>query len=402
MLVLLLLPAGFGLVHALVRDDSLLWSLDGRTIGQGGSVRPTTWATGPTLAITRARDVTGHDAATGDPRWTVPLSGTVCAASARPAGDRVAVQFGQKGRCEQVAVIDLRAGTKVWERPIGAGRSGSGQVVIGEGTVVVDRLYGVSAFRLDDGRPLWSSEGADCAFKGLVGGPVLLAGRSCDRGRARRVHRLDPGSGRLLWSYDVPPGYAVGAMLSSRPAVIGLRSGDGASERPWRFVVLDASGRQVTSLDAGRFAVDCTIVVQDPTRCTNVVVTGDTLYVRRDGRPPAKGFRAAPVVAFDLATGRIRWSTRNPDGNHLFPIAMDGARLVAAQPRTAGEGGDPPRLVAVDTATGATSIMGKLTGEADFRLRTATDRQYATGRFFLTKALVTAGDEVALRAYGAR
>jgi outer membrane protein assembly factor BamB len=325
----------------------------------------------------------------------------------RPAGDRVAVQFGQ-GRpgCDRVAVIDLKAGTKIWERPIDADRSGAGQVVIGGGTVVVDRLYGISAFRLVDGRPLWNADGdgEDCAFKGLVGGPVLVAGQSCDAdgGQARRVHRLDPGSGRLLWSYEVPPGYVVEAMLSSRPAVLGLRPGDRLSERPWRFVVLDDSGTRVASLDAGRFSVDCSVVVRDRTRCTNVVVTGDTLYLRRDTRPPTKEFRAAPVVAFDLATGRIRWSTRNPDGNHLFPIAMDGGRLIAAQPRTAGKNGEPPRLVAIDAATGATAVLWSLTGQADFLLRTPSDRQYAGGRFFLTKPLATGKDKFAFRAYGDR
>ncbi|XVQ06331.1 PQQ-binding-like beta-propeller repeat protein [Spirillospora sp. CA-255316] len=408
--LVVLLVIGFGLfkgVSALVRGGPLLWSLDGRTIGGGGSLRPTTWATGPTVAITRARDVTGYDAATGDPRWTVPLSGTVCAASARPAGDRVAVQFGQ-GRpgCDRVAVIDLKAGAKVWERTIDAERSGGGQVVIGEGVVVVDRLYGTSAFRLEDGRPLWNADGdgKDCAFKGLAGGPVLVAGQSCDAdgGRVRRVHRLDPGSGRLLWSYEAPPGYQVEAMPSSRPAVLGLRHGDRLSERPWRFVVLNDSGAQVASLDAGRFSVDCSVVVRDPTRCTDVVVTGDSLYLRRDTRPATKEFRAAPVVAFDLATGRIRWSTRNPDGNHLFPIAMDGDRLIAGQPRTAGKNGERPRLVAIDPATGATTVMWDLTGHADFWLRTVSDRQYAGGRFFLTKALVTGRDEVAFRAYGPR
>ncbi|MFG2087656.1 MULTISPECIES: PQQ-binding-like beta-propeller repeat protein [unclassified Spirillospora] len=388
-------------------NDPLLWSLDGRTISGGEMVRPTVWATGPTLAITRARDVTGYDAATGEPRWTVPLSGEVCAASPRPAGGRVAVQFGQgKPGCDRVAVIDLTAGRKVWEQPITpADRFMRGQAVISAGAVVVDWLYGTAAFRLDDGRPLWNvdSDRVDCAFQGLAGGPMLVAGRSCDADRlkVRRVEGLDPNTGRALWSYEAPLGYVVEVMVSTRPVVLGLRRND-QRRRVSRFVVLTTSGVQVTSIDVDfKSSLNCSIP-EPYSRCRNIVVTGDSLYVRSGDRPgnDDKERTFAPIVSFDLATGRARWVTENPDGNHLFPIAMDGDRLIAAQPATAGEGGEAPRLVSVDAATGKTSIMWSLTRKADFRLRSGADRQYAHGRFFLTKTLVTGREKVALRAYG--
>src|SRR5690606_39755085 len=58
--------------------------------------------------------------------------------------------------------------------------------------------------------------------------------------------------------------------------------------------------------------------------------------------PPPSLHDALPIFrAYDLATGRVLWSTENPDGNHLFPIAMDGDRLIAAQPGVAGfKGGE--------------------------------------------------------------
>lgn len=399
----LLLPVG----ACGIWDDPLLWSLDGRTVSGGESVRPTVWATGPTLAITRARDVTGYDAATGEPRWTVPLSGKVCAASPRPAGGRVAVQFGQ-GRpgCGRVALIDLKTGRRVWEQPITpADRVRRGQAVISAGAVVVDWLFGTAAFRLDDGRRLWNvnSYNVDCAFQGLAGGPALVAGRSCDADKlkVRRVQGLDPNTGRALWSYDAPLGYVVEAMVSTRPVVLGLRRED-RRRRVSRFLVLDTSGAQVTSIDVDfKSALNCSSP-QPYNRCGNIVVTGDSLYIRSGTSPgnDDKKRTFAPIVSYDLATGRARWATENPDGNHLFPIAMDRDRLIAAQPATAGEGGKAPRLVSVDAATGKTSIMWSLTRKADFRLRSGSDRQYAQGRFFLTKKLVTGREKVALRAYG--
>src|SRR5690606_25766714 len=141
---------------------------------------------------------------------------------------------------------------------------------------------------------------------------------------------------------------------------------------------------------------------RDLTRCTNVVVTDDTLYVRQSPGPDADAAGTAPVVALDLATGRIRRTTDNRDGNHLFPIAMDGSRLIAAQPRTAGKGGRRPRLVAIDAATGRIRIMWSLGNKADFWLRSSAHRTYSAGRLFLTKSLVTGKEEVAFRAYGDR
>ncbi|MGP4024753.1 outer membrane protein assembly factor BamB family protein [Actinomadura sp. 3N407] len=401
----LLLPVG----ACGIGEEALLWSLDGRAISDGESAAPTVWATGPTLAMTRARDVTGYDAATGEPRWTVPLPDKVCAASSRPSDGRVAVRFGERELgCHRVAVIDLRTGRKVWEQTISpTDRHWSGGIAIGEGTVVADWQYSTAAFRLDDGRPLWTidSRGADCAIDGLSGGPVLLARQTCEN-KVRSVHRLDPRSGRYVWSHDVPPAYRVQAMVATRHVVLGLRStGRGVS----RFVVLDMSGAQVSGFDiADKEEVRCYGGRQDLNRCQGVVVADDSLYVRSGERPVKENGRTVPVVSYDLAAGRVRWATENPDRNHLYPLAMDGDRLIAAQPRKPGgngKGGNrskPPRLVSVDAATGKTSIMWRLTNDAGSWLRTRYDRQFAQGRLFLNETSVTDLDEddVVFRAFG--
>ncbi|MEU8795951.1 PQQ-binding-like beta-propeller repeat protein [Spirillospora sp. NPDC048819] len=402
----LLLPVG----ACGIGEEALLWSLEGRAISSGGeSVKPTVWAIGPTLAMARAGDVTGYDAATGEPRWTVPLPDKVCAASSRPFDGRVAVRFGERELgCHQVALIDLKTGEKVWEQTISpTDRLWSGEVVIGEGVVVADWRYSTTAFRLDDGRPLWTvdSRGADCAIDGLSGGPVLLARQTCEN-KARSVHRLDPRSGRYRWSYDVPPAYRVEAMASTRRVVLGLRStGRGVS----RFAVLDPSGKQVTGFDiADNDEVRCHNELQDLNRCVGVVVTDDSLYARSGKRPAKENGRTVPIVSYDLATGQARWATENPDRNHLYPLAMDGDRLIAAQPRKPGANGkggggsEPPRLVSVDAATGKTSIMWRLPTDVGLWLRSRYGRQYAQGRLFMNETSVTEQDEddVVFRAFG--
>ncbi|MFG2087655.1 MULTISPECIES: PQQ-binding-like beta-propeller repeat protein [unclassified Spirillospora] len=391
-----------------IGEEAVLWSLEGRAVGGGEPVTPTVWATGPTLAMARARDVTGYDPATGEPRWTVPLPDKVCAVSSRPSGGRVAVRFGKRELgCNRVAVIDVKTGTKVWEQAISpTDRHWSGEIVIGEGVVVADWRYSTAAFRLDDGRPLWTidSRGADCAIDGLSGGPVLLARQTCEN-KSRSVHRLDPRSGRYRWSHDVPPAYKVEAMASTRHVVLGLRStGRGVS----RFAVLDPSGRQVAGLDiAGGEEARCHDGRQDLNRCVGVVVADDSLYVRSGERPAKRNGRTVPIVSYDLATGRARWATDNPDRNHLYPLAIDGDRLIAAQPRKPGAGGkggggsEPPRLVSVDAATGRTSIMWRLPSDVGLWLRSRYGRQYAQGRLFMNETSVTRGekDDIVFRAF---
>lgn len=387
-------------------DGAPLWTLDGRTISGGDFLKPRIWAAGPTLAITRATEVTGYDAATGERRWSVPLSGRVCAASPRADGDRVAVQFGPgRQRCDRIAAVDLKSGRKLWEQPMPtAERVREGQVVISGGVVVVDESSATAAFRLADGEPLWNrdSRGADCAMKGLASGPALVAGFSCDgdRGKARRVDGIDPDSGRSLWSYVVPQGYSVATMPSSRPVVLGLKR-DGSDKERTQYVVLDESGAQITSIDVtGRFSVRC---YQDPNRCNNVVVSDDSLYIRTNAGPvkDEKERTFAPIVSFDLATGRARWSTENPDGNHLFPIGMDGGRLIAAQPKTGRykNRGRRPRLVSVDPASGRTSVMWEFSRKADFALRSGSDRLYANGRLFLVEQLVSGNEDRVFSAF---
>lgn len=385
-------------------DDRVLWRLDGRTISDGGMLQPTVWATGPILAITRAREVTGYDAATGERRWSAPLPGRTCGASARPSGGLVAVQFGRgEHGCERIAVIDLRDGRKVWERPITGERHARAQVVAAVGAVVVNWLHGTAAFGLEDGRPLWhvGGAGSGCRFDGFAAGPALVAARTCREGRDQTsaVHGIDPRTGRPLWTHDVLPGHGIGPLLSSSPAVVGFRPGR-QGDRVSRIVVLDESGTAVSDFEIGG-PLECSLDLDDPARCEHVVVSRDALYVASGAWPDEDG-TFPPIRAYDLATGRVLWSTENPDGNHLFPIAMDGDRLIAAQPGVAGfKGrGRPPRLVSVDPSSGETTIMWDLDRAADFPLRSGSYRHYAQGRLFLTKTLVKTGQDDALLAYG--
>ncbi|MEU5882231.1 PQQ-binding-like beta-propeller repeat protein [Spirillospora sp. NPDC047279] len=393
-------------------DVPLLWRLDGRALaGAEKQARTASWLSGPTLAVTRARDVTGYDAATGKARWTVALPGRVCEASALASKGRVAVQFGPDGRerCGRIAVVDLTSGTKVWERPISSAAAvPKGQVVIGGDAVVVRTRLGTAAYALGDGRPRWTapSPRRRCGIEALAGGHVLVASYECGRkaGGPRHVRGLDPATGRPRWSYAVPAGQEVAGLPSAAPAVVALRPVDTSAAT--RLVALSAAGAPTADVPVtSRHTINCE--VSDPSRCDGIVVHGDTVYTRPKAAAPND---ASPVVALDVNGGRVRWSTGVHHRGELIPLGMDdtGQRLIAAQPRViaARRGSQPPRVAAVDVATGRVTTLWPLAGKDDRekvgpKLSDWTDRHFARGRFVLVNTpYVEADGEVAVRAYG--
>ncbi|MEU5882232.1 PQQ-binding-like beta-propeller repeat protein [Spirillospora sp. NPDC047279] len=396
------------------RSAPPLWTLEARAVaGSEKDVSPASWASGPVLAITRARDVTGYDAATGKVRWRLPLAGRVCGASAFPSKGRVAVQFGPDARwdCGRIALVDLASGTKVWEAPItSAAPVWRGQVVMSGDTVVVRWGKGVTALGLNDGKQRWNAPASrsECGAQSLAGGSVLVAAYACSSrasatGSATwHVRELDPATGRPRWSYAVPAGHEVSALPSTGPVIVLLRP----EKRPAdsrRLVTLTSTGTVRADIPlADRSAIRCD--AYDPSNCEGIVVDGETIYTR-----PGTGARkdVPPIVALSMDGGRARWSTENPDGNRLIPVAMEdgGQRLIAVQPgrRLNRSPRQPPQLVAVDVASGRTTVLWGLDKSIDtnMRLITQAGRHYAQGRFFLVKtSALRNDDETVVSAHG--
>ncbi|HEY8482151.1 MAG TPA: PQQ-binding-like beta-propeller repeat protein [Spirillospora sp.] len=391
--LVLVLPAAAG---GRVNHHPLLWTLDWRTTDGIQAEVALSWAIDDIFVITRRRDVTAYDAATGVRRWTVPLTGAVCGGSHRASGGVVAVMFGRDSRaCKKVALIDLRKGAKLWERTVRDGHFRA-QFVVAADVMVADWfLYGIAAFALKDGRPLWNMDGDrdGCTYGMLAGGAVLMAGLSCegDGAKASRVQGIDPRSGRVLWTYDAPPGYVVSAMLSTRPVLLGLeRRSTSDSSDVSRLVTLDASGVPGVHIDLGA-ELDCF-----RSDCGEVLVSGNTLYVGLySTTPPGTGL--PPLVAYDLTTGRVRWATE-PDGRNVLPLAMDGGRLMVVRSGTSKGAGwnTPPQIVSVDPATGRSKVELELTG-----LKYLYDSyEYGGGRFFVVDTRVADVRDPVVRAYG--
>jgi len=264
-----------------------------------------------------------------DVQLVASLSTPATAASVTVAGDTVIVQ-----RPGALAAYRLRDGRRLWTRPmVPEGQSPaeivSTPVVTGQrvfATSYTDNRGTLGCYAEEDGKPLWnvSLDAEVISDPFLVGdGLYTLALDDAIGERAHVVlHRVDPATGNSIHS--------------GRLCDVRLTGGDALPH-------------------AGRPAVrDSTILVALPGVLINSDPTGQVRWVRRidrvptgidagldpAGSPPGVliagglGFVTTPsspwLTAVDLATGELRWRWLTPGAAR--PVLMDDGVLVASTP----------------------------------------------------------------------
>jgi outer membrane protein assembly factor BamB len=123
--------------------------------------------------------------------------------------------------------------------------------------------------------------------------------------------------GKLLWDVKVPPGPWLlkdlrGGYAAPTPCTDGERVYVlfGSSE----LAALDFDGRLLWRKEIAPFAWDVAVG-------TSPVLTHDAVLVLADGTKPA----LSRLIAFDRATGDIKWERKRPDANfnHTTPVPID-------------------------------------------------------------------------------
>lgn len=96
-----------------------------------------------------------------------------------------------------------------WRRPVGPGWSS--MIVVGDLVVTQEQredVEAVTAYHIDDGRPLWANE-TEGRFTASMGGvgpratPTFADGSIFAVGANGRVQRIDPSTGSRLWAFDL-------------------------------------------------------------------------------------------------------------------------------------------------------------------------------------------------------
>ncbi|MEV7418054.1 PQQ-binding-like beta-propeller repeat protein [Streptomyces sp. NPDC089919] len=373
------------------------------------------WLTDATYAKTDVLKIVGYDAATGKPKWTLPLPGQVCAASRTASEDgraaflyEPAKRVGKYGYqpCTEVAVFDVETGKLVWKGSA-KGQTGGDQkiefrkITISGQTVAAGGLRGGAAWNLADGKNLWLPKiTADaCYDMGYAGGPGLATVRKCGQPDARylEVQALDPRTGAPLSTYRMSPGIEWASIVSSKPLVVaadvGEQAGDGSGisdlfSIDWRTGKL----LQRIPLKSDLYAAKCEGTEVES--CQKIAVGNGRVYVPTEEHEVKSGSydKSNEIVSFDLATGKQTTDRADAGGDTtMFPLRMDGPNLIAYKKADYDTGGE---IISLDGKTFKPTLL--MRNPADKTLSNPENKfsdsyaefRYSKGRLFISETMI--------------
>jgi outer membrane protein assembly factor BamB len=366
------------------------------------------WLAGGVLVRGTNAALVGYDLATGRQRWRIdaPAGQVFCGMSSKTDTDIGAVAVArsahergidgesvQMWHCENVWAIDARAGTvrmktqapppKQWF----AQGEGAVQPEVVGGVVVLPVGFTLTGYGATDGGRRWTFSGGlstdlTCRPKAVRSdGSRLVTLWSCgDYSGSSVSHYLkvawvDPANGKVTWSDKLTNNEPLSADLAyAAPPVVVIDGGGG-----------DGQGRILVVGDAGHIAADIaqqgpygTLDLKEiyrtnnitghdapfPTQKTyNLIAGGGMLLMRASAPGVDAGGQGARVynqaVAFDTATGKVRWSTRpdpeSPGGVSFVTVAAAGVIVLRD---TNNRNDPPPRLLRLAPQDGSPTALG--------------------------------------------
>ncbi|MGW8986923.1 outer membrane protein assembly factor BamB family protein [Streptomyces parvus] len=328
------------------------------------------WTTGGIVAKAMYRTVSGYSLEDGSQKWSLRLPTDVCAAPTRPTADGKIVigllaDTSPAQNCDKLQMIDLATGEAGWSVTIDRAVSNDllryVVMAISGDVVTIGGLRRAEAYRVSDGKHLWGKLPGPCEVEGFAGGAVMLASVICpaqSKGAIdKEVRRIDPVTGRTLWTYKVRKDWNVDAIYSVDPPVIFLRNGPlvgGTSA----IAVLNDDGTARSQPVPGGDTLEglCPGKERDLgwnlDICMGAAVDTetDTLYVTTKRRPvgrtksrPVVRWFTNDVVAFDMSTGKKKWKVPSPSTQTLMPLRVEGGRVLMylspPDPKTKDVGG---------------------------------------------------------------
>ncbi|MFE9248765.1 PQQ-binding-like beta-propeller repeat protein [Streptomyces sp. NPDC007088] len=396
-------------------EAKVLWYKEAPDAPGNGANSPGLWVRDGIVVKAAYKQVFAYDAATGKPAWDgkpLTLPRPMCAASREISQDgRVVLAYRKNGAddalCNQIMDLDLKTGKSTWHKEIPSEATfdilSSAQLSISGDTVAVGRLGGGSAFRVSTGAKLFRHRSVDdpddCQPQGYAGGPALLVSMECGpKADKPELRKIDPVTGKKLWSYGFPAGWRVSDLYSVDPVVVHLTN---EKEKKWNVTVLTADGKRRSELstkDSFTPQCDTSLLSRDLTGCVGAMADARHLYLPTE----ADGGKPNAVVAFDLGTGKESWRSRAPGDRDMLPVkTVDGAVVMYAQPSFETGG----MVLSVPSTGGAAKTLLRLPQSVsrieDGYVNPLVD--YVDGRFLLAQSRLTGNDdapEKLMMAYG--
>ncbi|WP_181804645.1 PQQ-binding-like beta-propeller repeat protein [Streptomyces shenzhenensis] len=348
-------------------DAKVLWYKSAPDAPASGADAPGMWITGKTAVKAAYKQVFAYRVGNGDPAWApITFPQKICAVtSQKSADDKVVVAYmngtSDRAKCNQLQEIDLDTGKKGWTATVADGGLFDSALSIGltisGKTLMVGRSESGTAYDLGSGAKLYDKKkyGAACfptAFAGGSGRLVEVA--SCGAGGGNEhdeISQLDPVTGRVQWTRAVKQGWTVERTYSVDPLVVYMTNED---RNAWNISVLDGKGAFRSEVKVNeKFAPRCGFagLDRDLQGCQGVAADADTLYLPTDVTGGGN-----EIVAISLTDGTAKWRTKSPADESMYPVKVQGGRLVAYVRPSYDAGG---QVVSIPT-TGATHPTTRL------------------------------------------
>ncbi|MFH8363906.1 PQQ-binding-like beta-propeller repeat protein [Streptomyces anulatus] len=330
---------------------------NGVDLPQGGARVYGPWVTGDIVAKAMYRTASGHSAEDGTRKWSLRLPADVCAAPTLPSPDGKVVialraDTSDGAPCDRLQMIDLTTGKAGWTATVERTgmQDGLSHIVmaINGDVVTVGRTTLTDAYRISDGKHLWGTLPGTCQPYGLTSGDIALAAVDCRKRPSdddvgdEEVRRIDPATGRTVWTYKVKKGWKVDRFYSVDPPVVSLRQGE--LNEKWAIALLNPDGTYRAQPVPGKesFEVRCGEPGENLDDCIGAAADSDTLYLATKPAAGADGELTNSVVAFDLSTGKAQWKVPAPPAQTLHPMRVENGQVLlylTPPPVKAGSGG---------------------------------------------------------------
>ena len=366
------------------------------------------WLTDTVYAKSGIAEIVGYDRAKGTEKWTIDLPGPVCSATPHVTDDNKTAVVHKPAMptkkdpqaCNQVALIDLEAGKKLWSK---SGDSGTmpisfNNVTISGTTVAAGSTSGGVAWEIPSGKELWKPKLADsCYDAGYGGGEKLVAVRKCGPYDNRQLHiqTIDPKTGNVLSEYKMDEGISYAAIVSTNPLVVAADVGDSAGDGSGIsdfFSIDNKTGklRRRISAPGDEYGARCDTIYKME-KCTGLTVGNDRIHIETEEHESGGDSygRTNEVVALDLETGKQTGQRADAgDGYQITPLRMDGGNVIAYKRGPYDKGG---QIVSIDGQTfEQTTLMEnpdtKSVRDAERRmLPTSAEILYSQGSLYMSK-----------------
>ncbi|NUU25959.1 MAG: PQQ-binding-like beta-propeller repeat protein, partial [Streptomycetaceae bacterium] len=292
------------------------------------------WSTGQRVYAGDKDAIVAYDVADGrETGKFTPPSGELCGMASTVSDGIGVAMYGPADQCDTTVAVELATMKPLWDKKTRNTSSTDDFLTVATavdgGMVVLTTPTGLVAYDLKDGTQRWtapsgatgSSSDQDTDDLRVEGGTVLTVATTYTKNTPAVITAFNSADGKRKWTVNIPAssdGYASAWLVHADPAVIEIeRNGD------YLLQSYDDSGRLRSEIPMrGPEGVLDAFNTRNPPYTSdfdsstqyNVAIGNDTLYAMSTRRDQAPG-EIVRLVAFDLSTGKARWS--KPLGDEL-------------------------------------------------------------------------------------